>query len=108
MRGSSFGSGARPTASSPSARRHRAYASSQLTFAPRTGRTASAIELRRRIEACEWVVDLRARRVFAAGHLDGTLSFDLDGSLATYLAWLIPSRRDPERAPRPGMGGLPH
>jgi hydroxyacylglutathione hydrolase len=52
--------------------------------------TADADELGRRIKAGEWVVDLRARRVFAAGHLDGTLSFDLDGSFATYLGWLIP------------------
>jgi len=51
---------------------------------------ADAAELRRRIAAGEWVVDLRARRAFAAGHLPGTLSFDLDGSLATYLSWLIP------------------
>jgi hydroxyacylglutathione hydrolase len=51
---------------------------------------AEAGELRQRIEAGEWVVDLRARRAFAAGHLAGTLSFDLDGSFATYLGWLIP------------------
>jgi hydroxyacylglutathione hydrolase len=51
---------------------------------------ADASELRRRIEAGEWVVDLRARRAFAAGHLAGTLSFDLTGHLATYVGWLIP------------------
>ena len=51
---------------------------------------ADAAELRRRIEAGEWVVDLRARRAFATGHMAGTLSFDLDGSFATYLGWLIP------------------
>jgi hydroxyacylglutathione hydrolase len=51
---------------------------------------AEAAGLRRRIEAGEWVVDLRGRRAFAAGHLAGTLSFDLDGSFATYLGWLIP------------------
>jgi len=51
---------------------------------------ADAAELRRRIEAGEWVVDLRARRAFAAGHVAGTLSFDLDGSFVTYLGWLIP------------------
>ena len=51
---------------------------------------AEAGELQRRIESGEWVVDLRARRAFAAGHLAGTLSFGLDGSLATYLGWLIP------------------
>jgi rhodanese-related sulfurtransferase len=51
---------------------------------------ADAAELSRRLEAGEWVVDLRARRAFAAGHVAGTLSFDLDGSFATYLGWLIP------------------
>jgi len=35
-------------------------------------------------------VDLRARRAFAAGHVAGTLSFDLTGSFAIYLGWLIP------------------
>jgi rhodanese-related sulfurtransferase len=53
-------------------------------------RRADAAELRRRIEAGEWVVDLRARRAFAAGHVPGTLGFDLDGSFVTYLGWLIP------------------
>jgi len=53
-------------------------------------RRAGAAELRRRIDAGEWVVDLRARRAFAAGHVAGTLSFDLGGSFATYLGWLIP------------------
>jgi len=46
-------------------------------------------ELRRRIEAGEWVVDLRHRTVFAAGHVPGTLNFGIDGGFATYLGWLI-------------------
>ena len=46
-------------------------------------------EIRRRIEAGEWVVDLRNRSVFAAGHVPGSLNFGLDGSFATYLGWLI-------------------
>ena len=46
-------------------------------------------ELRRRIEAGEWVVDLRNRTAFAAGHAKGTLNFGLDGAFATYLGWLI-------------------
>ncbi|TDO58804.1 glyoxylase-like metal-dependent hydrolase (beta-lactamase superfamily II) [Kribbella sp. VKM Ac-2571] len=50
---------------------------------------ADAAELRRRIEAGEWVVDLRTRIAFAAGHAPGTLNFGLDGSFSTYLAWLI-------------------
>ena len=45
-------------------------------------------ELRRRIAAGEWVVDLRNRTAFAAGHLDGTLAFELSTSFVTYLGWL--------------------
>ncbi len=51
---------------------------------------AAPAELRRRIEAGEWVVDLRNRQAFAAGHMAGTLNFGLDGAMATYLGWLIP------------------
>ncbi|MDO9494691.1 MAG: MBL fold metallo-hydrolase [Nocardioides sp.] len=50
---------------------------------------ADAAELRRRIEAGEWVVDLRSRTAFAAGHAPGTLNFGLEDSFATYLGWLI-------------------
>ena len=53
-------------------------------------RRADAAELRRRIEAGEWVVDLRSRTAFAAGHLRGALNFELGDNLATYLGWLIP------------------
>ena len=51
---------------------------------------ADATALRTRIEAGEWVVDLRNRTAFAAGHAAGTLNFGLDGGFATYLGWLIP------------------
>ena len=51
---------------------------------------ADASELRRRIEDGEWVVDLRIRTAFAAGHAAGTLNFGIDGNFATYLGWLIP------------------
>jgi hydroxyacylglutathione hydrolase len=44
--------------------------------------------LRRRIEAGEWVVDLRDRTAFAAGHLTGSLGFELSTSFVTYLGWL--------------------
>jgi glyoxylase-like metal-dependent hydrolase (beta-lactamase superfamily II)/rhodanese-related sulfurtransferase len=53
-------------------------------------RPADAAELRRRIEAGEWVVDLRDRIAFAAGHVPGTFSFPLDDRFATYLGWMIP------------------
>ncbi len=51
---------------------------------------ADPAELRQRIEAGEWVVDLRNRTAFAAGHAPGTLNFGIDGQFATYLGWLIP------------------
>jgi len=53
-------------------------------------RPADAAELRRRIEAGEWVVDLRDRIAFAAGHVPGTFSIPMDNRFATYLGWLIP------------------
>jgi glyoxylase-like metal-dependent hydrolase (beta-lactamase superfamily II)/rhodanese-related sulfurtransferase len=53
-------------------------------------RVAAPDELRDRLDAGEWVVDLRSRTAFAAGHLAGTFSVGLDGSLATYLGWVIP------------------
>lgn len=51
---------------------------------------ADAATLRRRIEAGEWVVDLRNRVAFAAGHVPGTFNAGLDGQFATYLGWIIP------------------
>lgn len=50
---------------------------------------ADAAELRRRIEAGEWVVDLRHRTAFAAGHAPGSLNFGIEGQFATYLGWLM-------------------
>jgi rhodanese-related sulfurtransferase len=44
----------------------------------------------RSLRAGEWVVDLRTRTAFAAGHVVGTLNVGLDGQFATYLGWLIP------------------
>lgn len=52
--------------------------------------TADPAELRRRIDAGEWVIDLRKRKVWAAEHLAGSLSFDSEGNAITYLGWLIP------------------
>jgi rhodanese-related sulfurtransferase len=51
---------------------------------------ADKAELRKRLEAGEWLVDLRNRTAFAAGHAPGTLNFGIDGQFATYLGWLIP------------------
>jgi glyoxylase-like metal-dependent hydrolase (beta-lactamase superfamily II)/rhodanese-related sulfurtransferase len=51
---------------------------------------ADAAALRARIEAGEWVVDLRTRTAFAAGFVPGTFNFGIDGQFATYLGWVIP------------------
>ncbi|MFC3381650.1 rhodanese-like domain-containing protein [Couchioplanes caeruleus subsp. azureus] len=53
-------------------------------------RRADPAELRRRIDAGEWVVDLRSRKAYAYRHLAGTLSFGTDGPLATWLGWTLP------------------
>jgi hydroxyacylglutathione hydrolase len=53
-------------------------------------RSAGAGELRRRIDAGEWVVDLRQRRAFARSHLTGSISVELGDPFATYLAWTMP------------------
>jgi hydroxyacylglutathione hydrolase len=47
-----------------------------------------ADELRHRIDAGEWVVDLRNRTAFAAGHVTGSYGFELSGSFVNYLGWL--------------------
>ncbi|GAA4301625.1 MBL fold metallo-hydrolase [Blastococcus sp. MG754426] len=44
--------------------------------------------LRRRIEAGEWVVDLRERTAFAAGHLTDAMNVELGTNFVTYLGWL--------------------
>ncbi|MEU3249898.1 MBL fold metallo-hydrolase [Streptomyces sp. NPDC006997] len=51
---------------------------------------ADADEIAARLAAGEWVVDLRNRVAFAEGHVAGSLNFEAEGQLATYLAWLIP------------------
>ncbi|MDX8053838.1 MBL fold metallo-hydrolase [Lentzea sp. BCCO 10_0798] len=53
-------------------------------------RRADAAEIAERLAAGEWVVDLRSRIAFADGHLAGSVNIEGDGSLATYLAWLMP------------------
>ena len=53
-------------------------------------RPADAAALRGRLEAGEWVVDLRTRAAFADGFVPGTFNFGIDGQFATYLGWLIP------------------
>ncbi|CAI9410466.1 MBL fold metallo-hydrolase [Nocardioides sp. T2.26MG-1] len=49
-----------------------------------------AAQLRKRIEAEEWVVDLRNRTAYAGRHLVGSVGIELDTQFATYVGWLIP------------------
>src|SRR5260370_525907 len=53
-------------------------------------RRADAREIRRRIEAGEWVIDLRDRLAFAAGFLPGSVCFTLGNSFASYVGWTVP------------------
>ncbi|EAQ00643.1 hypothetical protein JNB_10729 [Janibacter sp. HTCC2649] len=71
---------------------HMAPANSAGPNAPdlRTPEVVDRATLTDRIAAREWVVDLRTRTAFAAGHVTGTLNFGLDGQFSTYLGWLIP------------------
>ncbi|GAB2928064.1 MBL fold metallo-hydrolase [Micromonospora polyrhachis] len=50
---------------------------------------ADAAELRERVAAGQWVVDLRHRKAYASSHLAGTVSLGLDGPMSTWLGWLI-------------------
>jgi hydroxyacylglutathione hydrolase len=50
-----------------------------------------ANEISRRIGAGEWVVDLRDRRVFAAGHVPGSFSVGYGDSFVSNLGWLLPA-----------------
>ncbi len=47
-------------------------------------------ELRRRIDAGEWVVDLRQRKAFARTHVQGTVSIEIGDPFATYFGWTVP------------------
>jgi hydroxyacylglutathione hydrolase len=47
------------------------------------------VELRRRIDAGEWVVDLRDGTAFARSHVAGTINVEIGDSFVTYLGWTI-------------------
>ncbi|WP_158843570.1 MBL fold metallo-hydrolase [Saccharothrix deserti] len=49
-----------------------------------------ADELKARIADGQWVVDLRDRVAFAAGHLSGTVGIEYGQSFTTYLGWTLP------------------
>ena len=47
-------------------------------------------EIRHRVDAGEWVVDVRPRLSFATAHTRGTIGMEGGDSFLTYLGWLIP------------------
>lgn len=51
---------------------------------------ADAAEIRARIHAGEWVVDLRDRTVYASDFVRGTVNIGITDSFSTYLGWLVP------------------
>ena len=63
----------------------RGPAAPDLTVPPDAG----PAELQARIQAGEWVVDLRRRGAFAGRHLAGSISVELGDPFATYLGWTM-------------------
>jgi len=51
---------------------------------------ADAAVLEHRLAHGEWIVDLRSRRAYAAGHVRGTVSIELADPFATYVGWTVP------------------
>jgi glyoxylase-like metal-dependent hydrolase (beta-lactamase superfamily II)/rhodanese-related sulfurtransferase len=49
-----------------------------------------AEQLRRRIDAGEWVVDLRDRTAYASSHVHGSVGIALGQQFSTYVGWLMP------------------
>ncbi len=56
----------------------------------RPDRRPTPSEVARRLQAGEWVVDLRSRKAYLDSHLAGTISLGLDGPMATWLGWMAP------------------
>ncbi|GAA4027231.1 MBL fold metallo-hydrolase [Arthrobacter methylotrophus] len=58
-------------------------------------KSVESAELERRLEAGEWVVDLRRRVAFAASHLRGSVAFEYGtgSSFTSYLGWVLPWNR---------------
>lgn len=47
-------------------------------------------QIAERVEAGAWAIDGRERRAFAAGHIPGSISIELDDSFASYVGWIVP------------------
>jgi len=54
----------------------------------------STSEILKSISQGAWVVDVRNRNSWATGHIPGSVSFGVDGSMATYLGWMFPYEKE--------------
>jgi glyoxylase-like metal-dependent hydrolase (beta-lactamase superfamily II)/rhodanese-related sulfurtransferase len=54
----------------------------------------STSEIMNSISNGAWVVDVRNRNEWATGHIPGSVSFGVDGSMATYLGWMFPYEKE--------------
>ena len=61
---------------------------------PRTARAVTAEQVTDAILRGDWVVDLRHRTSYAAGHVSGTVSVEYGTQFATYVGWLVPWQDD--------------
>ncbi|WP_340539388.1 rhodanese-like domain-containing protein [Nocardioides sp. GXZ039] len=57
---------------------------------PPPARPVTADEVSDAILGGAWVIDLRSRDDFAAGHVAGTVSVEYSHQFATYVGWLVP------------------
>lgn len=57
---------------------------------PRPPRRATRDDVTDAVLAGAWVVDLRGRAEFAAGHVPGSVSVERSAQMATYVGWLVP------------------
>ncbi len=57
---------------------------------PRDAHRVTADDVTDAVLAGAWVVDLRDRAAFAAGHVPGAVNVELGDQFATYVGWLVP------------------
>lgn len=53
-------------------------------------RPVDAEEIRKRIAAGEWIIDLRSRTAFARAHVPGSIGVEHATQFSTYVGWLLP------------------
>ncbi|MCW2764672.1 MAG: fold metallo-hydrolase [Nocardioides sp.] len=61
---------------------------------PRSARAVTSDEVTDAVLGGAWVIDLRERSTYAAGHLAGTVSVEYGTQFATYVGWLVPWQDD--------------